>query len=370
MARRLTAGGAAALALAIVAAACNGNRAGPRTPLVDSAPSGEADPSGRMLRELELEVMSSYDRPSLDAAAAAAVVDASVGLTVFGIGPDDVAIGRALDERWPVVEVLSTRPGEERAGELLDIDIVSHRLELFLSADGTVGWSYDDVSLRLPVCGRTASIPLRVAQVYVRDSERWTLVAEHVAYAQPMGRWLELVKGLDGAKVATAVERQLESEAAQAALRLGLAPDGDREAWDGGPDGMAIWPDPLQIMRGGGARTGPSLAQSLGATAVTVEGLRLALGPTRSVAIANATLIARLAPRPPADGGSLGSPPADSAPLDVRLRGTFVIERMGETWRIRLAMVSVPITVGALVGRTVGTIASLSGGGRVVTTCR
>ena len=342
-----------------LAAACNGNRAGPRAPLVDSAPSSEADPSGRMRRELELEVMSSYDRPSLDAAAAAAVVDASVGLTVFGIGPDDVAIGRALDERWPVVEVLSTRPGEDRAGELRGIDIVSHRLELFLSADSTVGWSFDEVSLRLPVCGRTASIPLRVAQVYVRDSERWTLVAEHVAYAQPMGRWLELAKGLDGDKVATAVERQLESEAAQAALRLGLAPDGDREVWDGGPGGVAVWPDPMQILRGGVARSGPSLAQGLGATAVTVEGIRLALGPTRSVAIANATLIARL-----------DRTLEDGSPLEIRLRGTFVLERVDETWRIRLAMVSVPITLGALVGRTVGTIANLSGGGRVVTTCR
>jgi hypothetical protein len=340
-------------------AACNGNRAGARAPLVDSAPAGEADPSGRLMRELELEVMSSYQRPSLDAAAAAAVVDASVGLTVFGVGPGNVAIGRALDERWPVVEVLSQRPGEDRVGEVLEVDVVSHRLELFMSADATVGWSYDDVSLRLPVCGRIASIPLRVAQVYVRDSERWTLVAEHVAYAQPMGRWLDGAKGPDGAKVATAVERQLESEAAQAALRIGLAPDGDREVWDGGPGGLALWPDPLHVMRGGAARSAPSLAQTLGATAVTVEGLRLALGPTRSVAIANGTLIA-----------ALDRDTESGAPLEVRLRGTFVLERFGDDWRIRLAMVSTPITIGALVGRSLGTVANLAGGGRVAMTCR
>jgi hypothetical protein len=57
-------------------------------------------------------------------------------------------------------------------------------------------------------------------------------------------------------------------------------------------------------------------------------------------------------------------------PLEVRLRGTFVVERMGEQWRIRLAVVSTPITVGALVGRTVGAVASLGSGGRVSTTCR
>lgn len=333
---------------ALLLVGCTGNKAGARVPLVDSASATEGDPSGRLLRELELEVISSYHRTSLDAAAATTVVDASVGMVVFGIGPDDVAVGRSLDERWPVVEVSGQR-----------IDVVSHRLELFLSADGSVGWSYDDVSLRLPVCGRVASIPLRVAQVYVRDSERWTMVAEHAAYAQPMGRWLDTAKGPDGARVPTATENQLESKAAEAALRLGLSAESDREVWDGGVTGLAVWPDPLHVLRRGAAASGPGLAQSLGASSVTVEGLRLALGPTRAVAIASATLLARL-----------DRPDEAGAPLEVRLRGTFVVERVGEQWRIRLALVSTPITVGALVGRTVGAVASLGSGGRVSTTCR
>jgi hypothetical protein len=197
-------------------------------------------------------------------------------------------------------------------------------------------------------------------QVYARDSERWTLIAEHAAYAQPMGRWLDAAKGPDGARVATAVERQLESQAAQAALSTGLTPDGDRDVWD--PSGMAVWPDPLHVLRGGAPRTGPTLAQSLGATAVTVEGLRLALGPTRSVAVASGTLLARLDRTTITDEGPV--------PVDVRLRSTFVIERRGEQWRIRMALVSTPITVGALIGRTVGAAAALGGSGRVTTTCR
>lgn len=340
-----------ALVLLAAIAACNGNKRSARVPLVDSAPVVEADASGRLLRELEVEVVSSYQRQTLDHAAAAAVIDPSVGLTVFGVGPDHVAMRGGLDERWPIVDVSEDV-----------VQIVSHRLELFLSADGSVGWSFDDVSLRMPVCGRIASIPLRVAQVYVRDSERWTLVAEHTAYAQPMGRWLDGAKGPDGAKVATAIENQLESEAAQAALRSALSPDGDPDAWDGTAGGLAVWPDPLHVLRNGGARSGPSLAQTLGASAVTVEGLRLALGPTRSVAIVSATLLARLDRTVPSDDGP--------KPLDVRLRGTFVIERRGETWRVRLALVSTPITVGALVGRTIGAAASLGRGGRVTITCR
>ncbi len=333
-------------------AACNGNQPAPRTPLVDSAPVSESDGAGRLVRELELEVIASYQRVSIDAAAAAVVaaagaIDPSVGLTVFGVGPDDVALRSAPDERWPVVDIAG-RP----------IDVVSRRLELSLSADRSVGWSYDEISLRLPMCGHVASIPLRVAQVYVRDSERWTLVAEHAAYAQPMGRWLDAAKGPDGGRVTTAVEKQLESEAAQDALRVALDPDGDRAVWDGGPGGLAVWPDPLHVLRRGGARSGPTLAQSLGATAITVEGLRLALGPTRSVAIASAALIARLPRLSEADA------------IDVRLRGTFVIERVGEVWLVRFALVSTPITTGALVGRTVGVAASLESGGRVTTSCR
>jgi hypothetical protein len=337
----------AALALALVA--CNGKRTAPRSPLVDSAAVSESDSGGRLLRDLELEVLASYRRSTLDAAAAAGVIDPSVGLTVFGVGPDDVDLGAAPDERWPLTSV---------AGH--EIDVVSRRLELFLSADRTVGWSYDEISLHLPVCGRTASIPLRVAQVYVRDSERWTQVAEHTAYAQPMGRWLDLARGLDGAPVVGAVEKQLESQAAQAALAEALAPDGDRTRWDGTSGGLAVWPDPLHVLRRGAARSAPGLAQTLGASALTVEALRLALGPGRSVAIASGTLVARQQ-RQRGDG-------VDS--LDIRLRGTFVLERKDDTWRVRFALVSVPITIGALVGRTIGVAASLESGGRVKLSCR
>lgn len=350
MSRRPRTGRAAGLALAIALAACTGNRPSARSPLVDSAAVTEADASGRLLRELELEVLASYERPALDAAAAAGVIDPSVGLTVIGVGPDDVAVGTAPDERWPVVEVAGA-----------PVRVVSRRLELFLSADQTVGWSFDEVSLRLPVCGRTASIPLRVAQVYVRDNERWTLVAEHAAYAQSMGRWLDAAVGPDGAKVATAVERQLESEAARAALALAVAPDGDRTVWDATSEGLAVWPDPLHVLRHGGAATAPSLAQTLNAAAITIDGLRLALGPSRAVAIASGTLMARVQ-RVRAGG-------VDE--VEIRLRATFVVERKnGDGWRVRFALVSTPITTGALVGRSVGVVASLAAGGKVATSCR
>lgn len=333
-------------------AACNGQKPAPRVPLVDSAPVNEGDTSGRLVRGLELEVLASYDRQELDSVAAAAAIDPSVGLSGFGVGPDDVMVGSSRDDRWPVTQV-----DGERA------EIVSRRLELFLSSDQTVGWAFDQVSLRLRVCGRVASIPLRVAQVYVRDSERWTLVAEHVAYAQPMGRWLDGARGPDGGKLNGALENQLESKQAQDALAQLVSGEGDRAAlWADAPGILAVWPDPLHVLRGGATRSGPSLARTLGDAGdvtVGIDGLRLALGPGRNVAIANSTLLAQVK--------RLRAGKDET--VDLRLRGTYVLEREGEAWKARFAMVSTPITTGALVGRSLGVVARLEARGRVVTSC-
>jgi hypothetical protein len=84
-----------------------------------------------------------------------------------------------------------------------------------------------------------------------------------------------------------------------------------------------------------------------------------ALGPGRNVAIANATLIAKV--KRLRDG--------KEDPVDVRLRATYVLERVGDTWKARFAMVSTPITTGALVGRSVGVVARLEPHGRVQTSC-
>lgn len=338
-------GGVVALALAL--AACAGNGRAPRVPLVDATPVDTGDDgSGRLLRELELEVLASYDHLSLDAASAAGAVDPAVGLTAIGVGPDEVGASRGLQGRWPVSEV-DGHP----------VHVVSRALELHLSADRTVAWTFDQLSLHLPVCGRTATVPLRVAQVYVRDNERWTLVSEHLGYAQSMGRWLDAARGPTGGAMASAIERQPESAAALEALTGAVAIAGDRDAtWDASADALAVWPDPLQILRGGAVRTGPSLATTLDATALGAEGTRLALGPSRQIAIAATTLLATV--------------DRSAGPVDIRLRATAVIERGADShWRVRMAMVSAPITVAALVGRTVGVVATSVTGSRVTVRC-
>ena len=343
--------GMAALAMAL-AAACAGETRAARTPLVDAEPVDTGDDgAGRLLRELELEVLASYQRYTHDTSAAATAVDPAVGLTALGVAPDEVGASGGLAGRWPVTEV----DGQP-------VEVVSRALELHLSADRTVGWTFDQISLRLRVCGRIATLPLRVAQVYVRDSERWTLVSEHLGYAQPMGRWLDAATGPLGSPMPGAIERHPAAEAVLAVVAGAFAVDGERaRTWDAGADALAIWPDPLQLLRGGAVRTGPDLAASLGATGVRLEGARLALSPSRQVAFAATTLLVSAARADGADG-----------PVDVRLRATVVLERgagQADPWRVRMAMVSAPITVRTLVARTLGVIATAVTGSRVTARC-
>jgi hypothetical protein len=352
----------AAVALAAAAAGCASPARAPRAPLVDVTPADTGDDGGsRLLRELELEVLASYQRVSLDAASAAAAIDPQVGLTAIGVAPAELGAG-GLASRWPIADV-----------EGAPVEVVSRALELRLSADRTVGWAFDQISLRLPVCGRTATIPLRAAQIYARDSERWTLVSEHLAYAQPVGRWIEEATGPLGLAMPTVVEGHADARAAAAALAAALAPHADRAVtWDHGADALAVWPDPLQILRGGAVRTGPGLAASLDARELRLEGVRLALGPGRGEAIAATTLLATI------DRAATAQRPA--GPVDVRLRVTAVLELAGDDdddgdrdagggrWRVRMAMVSAAIPVPALVARTLGVIAT-STGNRVTTRC-
>jgi hypothetical protein len=326
------------------------------TALLDPAIRDPNDARGRLARELEAEVRASYQRPTLDAAAAAAVIDPSVGLVAIGVGPEDLAVGLAPTTRWPV----------ERVGAL-STSVVPRAIEVHVATDETLGWAYDEPTLELPVCGRVATIPLRVFQVYARDNDRWTLIAEHVAYPQAMGRWLDAAVGPDGHRLpdaaratpATRIEQQSGAMQARDALTQAVSPDGDRAAtWDASPSALAVWPDPLHVLRGTATRLGPSLAATVDAEAITLEGLRLALGPSRHTAVASATLLARIA--------------RGASPVEVRLRATFVLEELSDRtheWRVRAAMVSVPITAGALVGRVVGVAAATPRDGVVAVTC-
>lgn len=324
--------------LALVLASCAGQARAPTNPLVDATPIETGDDGvGRRVRELELEVLAGYGR--LEAG-----IDPGAGLAAIGVGSEDAGM------RWPVYEV-DNRPSARRVAP---VEVVSRSLEVHLSADQSVGWTFDQVSLHLDVCGRVASVPLRIAQVYVRDSDRWTLVAEHVGYAQPIDAAVETAAA--SATPATPDDSP-DLAAARAILTTALAIDGDREqSWDGGPESLAVWPDPGPALRGDALHHGVSLATAVGASRLELQGTRLALGPGGQVAIAATAIVATV------DRGG--------ASVDLRLRASAVLERRGDgPWRVRMALVSTPIATSALIARTVGVIATSVAGGRVTTQC-
>jgi hypothetical protein len=65
------------------------------------------------------------------------------------------------------------------------VEIVSKALEVHVSEDRTVGWTYDEVSYRVFFARKRAAIPLRTTGVYERRGGRWILVLEHVSYGVP-----------------------------------------------------------------------------------------------------------------------------------------------------------------------------------------
>ena len=94
----------AALAVVLVAG-CPAAAPSRTTELRDPAVSDRDDGRGRLARELENEVRASYQRPGLDAAAAAAIIDPAVGLVAIGVGPSDLVVGPVTSGRWPVTAV-------------------------------------------------------------------------------------------------------------------------------------------------------------------------------------------------------------------------------------------------------------------------
>ena len=333
----------ATLALTLAVASCAGGARAPTNPLVDATPIETGDDGvGRRLRELELEVLAGYDR--LEAG-----IDPGAGLAAIGVGAEDDRTTGGM--RWPVSEV-DNRPSARR---VQPVEVVSRSLEVHLAADQSVGWTFDQVSLHFDVCGRVASVPLRIAQVYVRDSDRWTLVAEHVGYAQPIDAAVETAPA--SAKPAASADDAPELAAARAILTTAFAIDGDREqSWDGGPESLAVWPDPRPVLRADALHHGVSLATAVGATRLELQGTRFALGPGGQVAIAATGIVATV------DRGG--------ASVDLRLRASAVLERRGDgPWRVRMALVSAPIATPALIARTVGVIATSVAGGRITTQC-
>ena len=318
------------LVLVLAAACVRPTSSRPKVPPADPFPGSEGDDLGRLRRELEADILDGYARTeAIDPDTWIGMTDPGTGLVRIGVGPDDLIWTRTPLEGKP-----------RRRWPLGDGDARTKLLELHVTDDGSVAWSFDEVSWRLDVCGRVAVIPLRVTALYLRDGERWVPMVEHISYAQPISALVE--RGLTGARLEGAVAPENSEASVRVAVEsaLGVRKDADRaRTFSAGPDALVLWPDPAHELRGAAVVTGPSLGSAFDAPTVTVEGYRIGIG---------------------GGGGSLGASvgwwsgtvmvnarKVDAREVEgvapVRLRATFVVERADDHWRVVQAHVSAPI---------------------------
>ena len=166
---------AAAAVLALVLAGCPAQRTPTTAPGGDAIAINERDLRAGMKAELEDEILTSYERdepPDVETA----MLDPRIGPARIGVGPGDVLIGPELvraPSRWPLDVDPRTRT-EAR----------SKRLEVHLARDGSAAWAFDEISWRIPMCGRTAAIPLRMTALFAREGDRWVQVFEHLSFGR------------------------------------------------------------------------------------------------------------------------------------------------------------------------------------------
>jgi hypothetical protein len=336
----------------------------------DPYPGREQSLRGLLLRELEIEVAESYDIPTFELAVPSTAVSSRVGAVHIGVGPEELAAGvKGSVDRWPLLPL-------DPDGNPLD-EAMSKRLEMHLSDDLTAAWVFDEVSYRFPGCVvhdyetgldtyKTATVPLRMTAVFIRDGERWVLVLEHLSYPQRIGELVADADKLTGSKLRNGVDpraKQMEApiKVLQRAVAVDTTPEERARVFSSDRAALALWPDPEQELRGGAVVEAAGLAAAFDAEKIELESWRIGMSPdpTGGVgggSIAWAAVTLKLTARRVAGD--------DIETVPIRLRATFVLERRdvdgAPTWQVVQSHVSAPVSAPALIG----TIAPVGGGNR------
>jgi ketosteroid isomerase-like protein len=327
-----------ALPLAALAlAACPKQQTGVKaTPVGDPFSGESSDETPVLRRELEAEVLESYERddpsPGEDWQG---VIDPALGITRFGVRPTDQAVV-TTGAPPPRILPLGLAPGADDASNpACDENLRSKHLVLHLAPDGATAWVTDEVSACVSVCGKQALVPLRLSAVYVRGGDRWVLAMEHVSYPQPaadlIARGEKSAEPIGGFVSARARAPGLADVVAHAVAAT--QPDDRAAGFSTAPDALAWWPELAHELVGPAITTGPSLTDAFDASAIAVEGARVGIGPTSgpgAIAWWSGTVLVH------ARKGDGGDQP-------VRLRATFVLRRDADRWRVVQSHVSAPI---------------------------
>lgn len=178
---------ASALLALWLAAGCSGK--GESTVVTSSETNPEpAPPSEELLRELESAALESLSQLSLG----------NLGAYADGMRSDRpvVLLGARVGDTY-VGDVRGTSEVDRRPLADLYPQLLSKNLDIHVSPTGAVGWMFDELSYRVPVDGRWASVPLRFTAVFTRDVDRWVLAMDHWSYPRPTGDIAEATIAVD-----------------------------------------------------------------------------------------------------------------------------------------------------------------------------
>lgn len=330
-----------AAAALVCAAACGGRSATTGGGEVEPVRQDPAVSDSDLARDLEATVLEGYSQLSLgNFEAYADTVAEDVELALVEIGPRDVLI-----RRRDRINATAFRldPCEE---------VLSKNLEVHLSRDDSIGWTFDEVSCRLrdPFEGRVAAIPLRVTAVYQRYLDSWVLVMQHVSYPMPVEEVIAVARA-GALRAPVAIEQRIEpSDGIRRTLRSNLRAvitnrgtnRARKIATD--PGALALWPGPEHEYHGPAIRDAPTLEELFGAAAtIEPDGIYIGLARNKQVAWVVANLRVQTV--------------VSDDPLTIGLRATYVFERRDDTpgvWNIVQTHVSAPIVQGALTKRVFG----------------
>ena len=318
---------AASCALLVALAACGGNGPVEVTAPVRAEPDEEeGGPDLELLtRELEATVLEIYSHITLgNFAAFRDTLAGEEPVVLIGPRPSDIVVG--LRPR--------AAGNDRRLYRALAPTILSKNLEIHLSQDGSVGWTFDETSYRVPYGGRVASIPIRNTSLFVRDFDRWVLVMEHQSYAT----------SIDDLRAAAAAERSEQParfpsrhkvEPARELVRLvGLLHNSDPRDLGRriapGDATLVLLPDRDHELHGPDAAAGPALATVFGpSTTVGLRDYRVGVAKNGTVAWLAANLVLRTV--------------VNDQQVDIGMRGTYVFRRGERDWQLVQMHISAPV---------------------------
>lgn len=322
--------------------ACSGSSKRPVALPVVEQESREDTGIDELRHDLESTVLENYNQLSLgNIEAYRDGIASDREIVMVGVTPRDLVLGKD-----PKGLSRDRRLYRQREPKLL-----SKNLDVHLSADASVGWVFDELSVRVQYLDREASIPVRATSVYVRDVERWLLVAEHLSYAIALDELVTLAARDELSQVAGMKSKRAQDHELSATL-IGLVGHlhnggSDEGVFEESERSLLLLPDPDMEFHGDRARSVAPLAELIGpGTMVGVRDFRITVGANQQ----NAWMVANLLVKTAKNG----------EPLEVGLRGSYVFAKRNEDdWIIVQAHVSAPLREEQISERVFGPIEDL-----------